>query len=336
MSPIRTTTTRRSRRLSCQVPVRYDKEGWEATDLLMYLTTPVSEAPSPAPSAFSHSSTQSDTPSPRRHTPLHRRTPEHVRRPPNAFMLFRSDYWRENKDIIRERNHREISRICGELWRALPPDEKQVYRDMANDAKEVHLAKYPDYKFTRVSRPKKTRKTVSRNRDIMEEASKCDEIAMLMGGSIERMALEMNDMCTTPSPSAADEEQKTAQFSQLLTSGYQGESICDEEGAFVPTCDIPPLDLDALNLEMYIHPPQLPNYAHIDSQFGFKPAIDINNCFWFTGMGENTDPSPSTASTDDFIQALSAYGVCHNDDSFDAFDINFSAPNSFVDDRAYF
>lgn len=53
-------------------------------------------------------------------------------------------------------------------------------------------------------------------------------------------------------------------------------------------------------------------------------------------MDENIDPSSSTASTDDFIQALSAYGVCHNDDSFDVFDINFSAPNSFVDDRAYF
>ncbi len=218
--------------------------------MLMYLTTPVSDAPSPAPSAFSHSSTQSDTPSPRRHTPSHRRTPEHVRRPPNAFMLFRSDYWRKNKDTIRERDLREISRICGELWRALPSGEKQVYRDMANDAKEVHLAKYPDYKFTRVSRPKKMRKTVSRNRDIIKEASRCDEIAMLMGGGIERMALEANDMCATPSPSTTDEEQISAQLSQLLTSGCQGEFICGEEDSLIPTCDIPPLNLDALNLEM--------------------------------------------------------------------------------------
>ncbi|KAK0186055.1 high mobility group box domain-containing protein [Armillaria mellea] len=240
MAPIRTMTARRSRRLSSQVPVQYDEEGWEATDLLMHLTTPVSDAPSPTPSAFSHSSTQSDTPSPRQHTPLYRRTPGHVGRPPNAFMLFRSDYWRENKDVIRERDHREISRICGQLWRALPPDEKQVYRDMANDVKEVHLAKYPDYKFTRVSRQKKTRKIVSRDRDIIEEAGKCDKIKMLTGEGI--LVLEMNDMCATPSPSATDEE--TSQFSQLLTSGCQGHFICGEENAFVPTCDIPPLDLD--------------------------------------------------------------------------------------------
>ncbi len=216
----------------------------------MYLTTPVSDVPSPAPSAFSHSSTQSDTPSPRRHTPSHRRVPEHVRRPPNAFMLFRSDYWRENKDIIHERDHREISCICGELWRALPPDEKRVYRDMASEAKEVHLAKYPDYKFTRVSRPKKTRKIVGQNRDIIKEASGCDEIATLMGGGIGRMALETNAMCATPSLSATDEEQLSVQFSQLLTSGCQGEFIYGEEDTFVPTCDIPPLDLDAFNLEM--------------------------------------------------------------------------------------
>ncbi|KAK0227707.1 hypothetical protein IW262DRAFT_551580 [Armillaria fumosa] len=246
MAPIRTTTARRSRRLSNQVPVQYDDEGWEATDLLRYLTSPVSDAPSPAPSALSHSTTQSDTPSSRRHTPLHRRTAEHVRRPPNAFMLFRSDYWRENKDTIRERDHREISRICGELWGALPPDEKKVYRDMANHAKEVHLAKYPDYKFTRVSRPKKTRKIG----DIMEEASKCDWIEMPIGEGIGRMASETNDMCSTPSSSVTDEEKISSRFTQLLTSRCQGEFICGEEDAFVPTCDIPPLDLDAPNLDM--------------------------------------------------------------------------------------
>ncbi|KAK0493301.1 hypothetical protein EDD18DRAFT_1289339 [Armillaria luteobubalina] len=332
MAPIRTTTTRRSRRLSSQVPVQYDDEGWEATDLLKYLTTPVSDAPSPAPSTLSRSTTQSDTPSPRLHTPSHRRTPEHVRRPPNAFMLFRSDYWRENKDIIRERDHREISRICGELWRTLPPHEKKVYRDMANHAKEAHLAKYPDYKFTRVSRPKKTTKI----RDTMEEASGCDGIEMLIEEGIGRMASETNDMCTTPSSSVTDEEKTSSQFPQLLTSGCQGEFICDEEDTFVPTCDIPPLDLDALNLDMYIRPPQPPNYVRIDPQFGFKPAVDINNCFWFTGINKNIDSSPSTTSTDDFIQALSAYGVSHVDDSLDMLGFNFSVPNYFVDDRAHF
>ncbi|KAK0473943.1 hypothetical protein IW261DRAFT_663561 [Armillaria novae-zelandiae] len=329
MAPIRTTTTRRSRRLSSQVPVQYDDEGWEATDLIMYPTTPVLDTPSPTPSALSHSTTQSDTSSPRRHTPSHRSTPKHVRRPPNAFMLFRSYYWRENKDTVRERDHREISRTCGELWRALPPDEKKVYRDMANDAKEVHLAKYPDYKFTRVSRPKKTRKT----RDIMEEG--CDGIEMLIGEGIESMATETNDMCATPSPSATSEEKMSSQFPQLLASRCQGKFICGEEDAFVPTSDIPPLDLDALNLDMYIDPPQPPNYAHIDPQFGFKPTVDVNSCFWFMGMDENIGLSPSTVSTDDFIEALSAYGVSHVDDSLDVLNINFSAPNSFVDDRAH-
>ncbi|SJL05060.1 uncharacterized protein ARMOST_08432 [Armillaria ostoyae] len=40
MAPIRTTTTCLSRRLSSQIPVRYDEEGWEATDLFMYPATP--------------------------------------------------------------------------------------------------------------------------------------------------------------------------------------------------------------------------------------------------------------------------------------------------------
>ncbi|KAG7453185.1 high mobility group box, partial [Guyanagaster necrorhizus] len=81
-----------------------------------------------------------------------------VPRPPNAFMIFRSHYWRDNKDTIPERDHREISRTCGELWKALSSEEQQIYRDLANDAKKDHRAKYPNYKFTPVSRQKKTRK----------------------------------------------------------------------------------------------------------------------------------------------------------------------------------
>ncbi|KAK0186068.1 hypothetical protein F5146DRAFT_167464 [Armillaria mellea] len=103
----------------------------------MYLTTLVSEVPYPEPSAFDHSSTQSDTPSP---AAIRRPTPKHVPRPPNAFILFRSDYWRENKDIIREG---EISRVCGELWRALRPAEKQVHSAKVIGTKEDHLAEIP-------------------------------------------------------------------------------------------------------------------------------------------------------------------------------------------------
>ncbi|KAK0441278.1 high mobility group box domain-containing protein [Armillaria borealis] len=216
----------------------------------MYLTTPVSEAPSPAPSTFYHSSTQSDTHSPRRHTPSHRRTPEHVRRPPNAFMLFRSDYWRENKDIIRERDHREISRICGELWRALPLAEKQVYTAKAISAKEEHLVKYPDYKFTPMSRQKKTRKVVSRDRDIIEDAKR-EKIVMLMGKGAEGMelgrALEVEDTCRNP-PTPVTE--RTPTMTLIAEFPAPDELVCDgdsEEDVFVPTCDIPPLDLNAPN-----------------------------------------------------------------------------------------
>ncbi|PBK92156.1 hypothetical protein ARMGADRAFT_1165890 [Armillaria gallica] len=311
MTPIRTMTTRRSRRLSCQVPVRYDEEGWEATDLLMYLTTPVSEAPSLTPSTFYHSSTQSDTQFPRRHTPSHRRTPEHVPRPPNAFMLFRSDYWHENKDIIRERDHREISRICGELWRSLPPAEKQVYTAKAISAKEDHLVKYPDYKFAPMSRQKKTRKVVSRDRDIKEEARR-EKIAMLMGKGTEGMelgrALEVEDTCGNPSTPVTERTPTTALIAEFPATN---DLVCDgEEDDFVPTCDIPSLDLNAPNPGLYNHIPEPPSYAHIDPQFGFKTHVDVDNCFWFKPTGEFVNPPAGPpAFTAELFQHFSLDGT---------------------------
>ncbi|KAK0455271.1 uncharacterized protein EV420DRAFT_591631 [Desarmillaria tabescens] len=291
MAPIRTMTTRRSRRLSSQVPVRYDEEGWEATDLLMYLTTPVSEAPSPSPSA-SYSSTQSDTPSPRRHTPSHRRTPDYVPRPSNSFILFRSDFWRDNKDTILERDHSKISTICGERWRALPPAEKEVYTVKARRAKEEHLAKYPDYKFAPVSRRKKTRKVVGKDRDMIE--ARCEKIAMMIGEGVEGMELErtqeIEDTCKTPTPLTPATERSPTPV-PVVDFPAPDESVCDEEeDGFVPTCDIPPLDLNAPGLELYNHIPEPPSYAHIDPQFGFKDNVDADNCFWFKPTGEFVNP----------------------------------------------
>ncbi|KAK0498823.1 hypothetical protein EDD18DRAFT_1103294 [Armillaria luteobubalina] len=89
-------------------------------------------------------------------------------------------------------------------------------------------------------------------------------------------------------------------------------------------------------LSIYIHPPQPPNYARIDPQFGFKPTVDINNCFWSMRINESIGSSPSTASTDNFIQTPSAYGVSHVDDNLDMLGFNFSVPNYFADDQAYF
>ena len=56
---------------------------------------------------------------------------QHIRRPMNAFMIFS----KRHRTIVHQRhpNHdnRTVSKILGEWWYALPPNEKQMYHDLA-------------------------------------------------------------------------------------------------------------------------------------------------------------------------------------------------------------
>lgn len=68
-------------------------------------------------------------------------------RPSNAFMLFRSDFWKFNKDLIAERDHRQISRMAAACWRALDEPRKAPYQDQARRLKDEHSQMYPQHKY---------------------------------------------------------------------------------------------------------------------------------------------------------------------------------------------
>ena len=68
-------------------------------------------------------------------------------RPPNAFMLFRSDFWKFNKETIPERDHRQISRIAAHCWNALAEPRRVPYQDQAKKLKEEHALLYPQHKY---------------------------------------------------------------------------------------------------------------------------------------------------------------------------------------------
>ncbi|KAJ7293873.1 high mobility group box domain-containing protein [Mycena rebaudengoi] len=77
------------------------------------------------------------------------RPADHIRRPRNAFMIFRSDFWAKqkiNKGV--ETDHRHISRIIGHCWNELPEDEKLKWRVKADLEKLDHEKRYPNYRFT--------------------------------------------------------------------------------------------------------------------------------------------------------------------------------------------
>ncbi|KAI0757418.1 hypothetical protein C8Q80DRAFT_1265346 [Daedaleopsis nitida] len=109
-----------------------------------------------------------------------KRDPDYVPRPPNAFMIFRSELWASEKiKKTVERDHRQISRIAGELWNNLSAGERIPYQVKAEEAKRLHALAHPDYKYTPVYRKDGGAKRKPKL-DHSDKVHRCQKVARLM------------------------------------------------------------------------------------------------------------------------------------------------------------
>ncbi|KAJ6565983.1 high mobility group box domain-containing protein, partial [Mycena sp. CBHHK59/15] len=86
--------------------------------------------------------------------------PEKIPRPPNAFIVFRTEFahLHHNPQVSRSRRGngakvlgRTVSGKAADAWRLLSPEEKQHYVRLADLEKEKHARKHPNYQY----RPKR-------------------------------------------------------------------------------------------------------------------------------------------------------------------------------------
>ncbi|GAA5866690.1 hypothetical protein JCM3774_001959 [Rhodotorula dairenensis] len=74
---------------------------------------------------------------------------DHIPRPRNAFILFRSHAITSGliPRSIGVKDHKNISQIVGGVWRGLSEPERQQWEVLAEEEKRRHLAKYPNYAY---------------------------------------------------------------------------------------------------------------------------------------------------------------------------------------------
>lgn len=91
-----------------------------------------------------------------------KRPKDHVPRPPNAFLIYRSHFLR--KQLIPrhvETKQQNLSRIIGECWRRLPAEKKEEWHAQARAVEAAHAMKHPNYVYRPVRRenvPKRRQK----------------------------------------------------------------------------------------------------------------------------------------------------------------------------------
>ncbi|CAE6381628.1 unnamed protein product [Rhizoctonia solani] len=90
-------------------------------------------------------------------------------RPPNAWILYRSDKLKElatSQPPGPRKPQAEISKIISQLWQAEGPETKGMYEARAEEKKAEHAALYPDYKFAPM---KKEDKAIMRKAQRLEK-----------------------------------------------------------------------------------------------------------------------------------------------------------------------
>ncbi|KAF8990773.1 hypothetical protein BDQ17DRAFT_1371560 [Cyathus striatus] len=139
----------------------------------------------PPPSEFILFSPTDDTPSSPRKQPHTKKKPEnHIPRPPNAFILFRSSFIKSQAVSTEvETNHSTLSKIIGLTWQNLPDSERKVWHTKAKEALEEHRKKFPKYAF-RPTQTKAKGGSGAEKRKVREvepkDPTRCAKIAQLL------------------------------------------------------------------------------------------------------------------------------------------------------------
>ncbi|XP_026735317.1 putative transcription factor capicua isoform X3 [Trichoplusia ni] len=77
-----------------------------------------------------------------------------IRRPMNAFMIFSKRHRQIVHQMHPNQDNRTVSKILGEWWYSLKPEEKQKYNELASEVKEAHFKAHPEWKWCNKDRRK--------------------------------------------------------------------------------------------------------------------------------------------------------------------------------------
>jgi len=101
----------------------------------------------PPPPLLLQPPTTTTTTTTRKNSHSRRRDPGHIPRPRNAFIFFRSHYIASGSSPSAAGQQNELSKSAAKVWNQMTPTEKRPFAELAAKEKREHTAKYPNYTY---------------------------------------------------------------------------------------------------------------------------------------------------------------------------------------------
>ncbi|KAM7192016.1 transcription factor ste11 [Rhypophila sp. PSN 637] len=125
------------------------------------------------------------------------KNPGRIKRPMNAFMLYRKAYQLRAKEWASQHNHQVVSRVCGLSWPMEPEHVREQFKAWAETERDNHQKAHPDYKFTPskpAAKPSSAKSPTSQSHFNHSDGSDLDDLDWGNGanGNIHRGGSYMN------------------------------------------------------------------------------------------------------------------------------------------------
>ena len=179
---------------------------------------------------FDHDNPRSST-----HSRGRGRDKEHVARPPNAFMVYRSYVWftkqLEDND---EKNLSCVSRLAGRSWMDLNEQARAPFKQVADIAKREHAERNPDYKYAPSSRSQKSQKNPARRSSGTKEKATVNEAATVHNGGFAALP-PSKQVTSTPTGTPLTSVVDTPPSSEISSSTPSSSSPSSSLNSPAPT-----------------------------------------------------------------------------------------------------
>ena len=150
-------------------------------------------------------------------------TPNHIKRPMNAFMVWSQLERRKIVEVHPDKHNAEISKELGQRWKALNELDRQPYIEEAERLRVLHQKEYPDYKY-------KPRKKVNKKKDGSSRGRGRRSKAQILEDGSEEVEVKRRKRSKKPPPpteggNVVSRKRGRAKGKLLLVSLRQGRAM---------------------------------------------------------------------------------------------------------------